>query len=204
MALVSPTFLPTTAVAQDAEMMQRAQERYKNMETLVADVQMTRHNTMVTKDVTATGKFYFKKTSKICLTFNDGADMLLTDGETFTMVADGKKQSVNASGNGQFESLKTLLQNFSAGQESDVDLSEIADIDMSREGNLMTVTVTPIVTDPKQKRKMLFSSFVVTLDTQKSELKSVRLNEKGQNYTQYDFSNFKQNAPVADAVFVAK
>lgn len=192
------------ANAQDAEMMQKAQERYKNMETLVADVVMTKHNTMVTKDVSSAGKFYFKKPSQLCLTFNDGADMLLTDGQTFTMVADGKKQSVNASGNGQFAALKTLLQNFSAGQESEIDLSEIADVDMEKAGNLVTLTIAPIVTDPKQKRKMLFSSFIVTVDQQKSELKSVRLNEKGQNYTQYDFKNFKVNVPVADAVFVAK
>jgi len=42
------------------------------------------------------------------------------------------------------------------------------------------------------------------IDKQKAELKSVRMNEKGQNYTQYDFSNFKQNGVVDDAVFVAQ
>ncbi|MBR0036205.1 MAG: outer membrane lipoprotein carrier protein LolA [Bacteroidales bacterium] len=194
----------TPVQAQDADMMQKAQERFKNMETLEADVVMTKHNTMVTKDVTSKGKFYFKKPSKMTMSFNDGADLLLMDGQNFTMVKDGKKQTVNGSGNSQFEALKTLMQNFSAGQESDVDLSDIADVDMEKKGDLVVLTITPIVTDPKQKRKMLFSSFVVTIDQKKTELKSVRMNEKGENYTEYAFSNFKVNGDVPDSLFVAK
>ncbi len=190
--------------AQDAEMMQKAQEKFKNMQTLEADVVMTKHNTMVTKDVTSNGKFYFKKPSKMTLVFNAGKDVLLMDGQSFTMVKDGNKQTMNAQGNSQFEALKTLMQNFSAGQESDVDLSDIADVDMEKAGDLIKMTITPIVSDPKEKRKMMFTSFVVTIDQKKSELKSVRMNEKGQNFTQYDFSNFKQNGNIADAVFTAK
>lgn len=197
-------FIPCASNAQDAEMMQKAQEKFKNMQTLTADVTMTKHNTMVTKDVTSQGKFYFKKPSKLCMTFNAGQDMLLMDGQVFTMVNDGKKQSVNGGGNSQFEALKTLMQSFSAGQETEIDLSEIADVDMEKAGDLITMTITPIVTDPKQKRKMMFSSFIVKLDAKKSELKSIRLNEKGQNYTQYDFSNFKLNATVDESVFIAK
>jgi len=190
------------ARAQDAEAMQKAQERFKAMQTLEADVVVTKHNTMVSKDVVTKGKFYFKKPSKMCL--RAGADVLLMDGQNFTMVKDGKAQTMNGSGNSQIEALKTLMQNFSAGQESDIDLSEIADVDVENDGSRMTLTITPIVTDPKQKRKQMFSSFVVVIDKQKAELKSVRMNEKGQNYTQYDFSNFKQNGVVDDAVFVAK
>jgi outer membrane lipoprotein-sorting protein len=194
----------TSVQAQDADIMQKAQERFKNMETLEADVVMTKHNTMVTKDVTSKGKFYFKKPSKMTMSFNDGADMLLMDGQTFTMVKDGKKQTMSGNGNSQLEALKTLLQNFSAGQESEVDLSDIADVDMERNGDLVVITVTPIVTDAKQKRKMMFTSFVVTVNTKKSELRTVRMNEKGENYTEYEFSNFKVNGNVPDAVFVAK
>ena len=190
------------ASAQDEEMMQKAQERFKNMQTLQADVTVTKHNTMVTKDVVNKGEFYFKKPSKMCL--KAGKDILLMDGENFTMVMDGKAQTMSGKGNSQMEALKGVMQNFSAGQESEIDLSDIADVDVEKSGNTMTLTITPIVTDPKQKRKQLFQSFVVVIDQKKAELKSVRLNEKGQNYTQYDFSNFKQNGPIEDSVFVAK
>ena len=81
------------ASAQDDEMMQKAQERFKNMQTLQADVTVTKHNTMVTKDIVSKGKFYFKKPSRMCLTA--GTDVLLMDGEKFTMVMDGKSQTMS-------------------------------------------------------------------------------------------------------------
>ncbi len=203
--VASPISAPWQHVlAQDSDMMQKAQERFKNMETLEADVVMTKHNVMVTKDVTSKGKFYFKKPSKMSLIFNNGADLLLVDGENFTMVKDGKKQSMSGKGNSQLEALKTLMQNFSAGQESEVDLSEIADVDMEKKGNLVVMSIAPIITDAKQKRKMLFSSFVVTIDQKKGELQSIRMNEKGENFTEYTFSNFQLNGGVPDAAFVAK
>lgn len=182
-------------------MMQKAMERYKNMNTLTASVTQTRHNTMVTKDIVSKGNFYFKKPDKMCMSFNNGKDMMLMNGDTFTIVKDGVRNTAKGGGNEQLQALTTILKNFSAGQESDIDLSEIADIDMEKKGNLMIMTVTPIVADAKAKRRMMFTSFVVTIDQKAGELKSLRMNEKGKNYTQYDFSDFKLNAPVNDSVF---
>lgn len=192
------------AFAQDAELMKKAQERYKNMTTLEADVQVTKHNTMLTKDMVSAGKFYFKKPSKMCLSVTDGSEMMLMNGDSFTIVKNGQKQTMNGKGNSQLESFKTLMQNFTAGQESEVDLSDVADVDMETKGNIVTLTVTPIVSDPKQKRKMMFTSFVIVIDQKASELKSVTMNEKGGNYTKYDFSNFKMNGNISDSVFSAK
>ena len=51
--------------AQDAEMMQKAMERFKNMTTLTADVTQTKHNSMVAKDIVSKGDFYIKKPNKL-------------------------------------------------------------------------------------------------------------------------------------------
>ena len=190
-----------TASAQDAEMMQKAMERFKNMSSLTANVTQTKHNSMVAKDITSKGNFYFKKPNKMCMTFNEGKDMMLMNGETFTIVKDGVRNTAQSGGNEQLQALTAILKNFSAGQESDIDLSDIADVDMEKKGNLVIMTVTPIVSDPKAKRRQMFTSFVVTIDQKAGELKSLRMNEKGQNYTNYDFSNFQLNAPVNDSVF---
>ena len=203
--ILSTLFIIMVAIcslhAQDDEMMQRAMERFKDMTSLTADVTQTKHNSMVTNDIVSKGNFYFKKPNKMCMSFNNGKDMMLMDGENFTMVKDGVRNTANGGGNDQLQALKTIIKNFSAGQESDIDLSEIADIDMEKKGNLMVMTITPIVTDAKAKRRQMFSSFVVTIDQKAGELKSLRMNEKGKNYTQYDFSNYKLNAPVNDSVF---
>lgn len=191
----------TAAFAQDAEMMQKAMERFKGMNTLTANVTQTKHNTMVAKDIASKGNFYFKKPNKMCMTFNEGKDMMLMNGESFTIVKDGVRNTAQSGGNEQLQSLTAIIKNFSAGQETDIDLSDIADVDMEKKGNLVVMTVTPIVSDPKAKRRQMFTSFVVTIDQKAGELKSLRMNEKGSNYTQYDFSNFQLNAPVNDSVF---
>lgn len=191
-----------TLVAQDEEMMKQAQQRFKEMKTLSAPVTQTRHNAMLADDVVTKGMFYFKKPSNMCLTFEGGKDMLLIKGDEFTMVRDGKPSTMSAKGNTQMEALKTLLKNFSTGQESDVSLDEVADVDVEREGDLMTMTIQPRVADAKARRKMLYRSFVVVVDLKAGALKSVRLNEKGANYTLYTFGEFTLDAPVPDSHFL--
>ena len=95
-------FACASLFAQKAEI-QQAVERYKNMNTLTAAVTWTRHNAAVTQDVVTQGHFYFKKPGRMCMTFNDGKDMLLMDGNTFAMVTDGKKSVAKGEGSNQFE-----------------------------------------------------------------------------------------------------
>ena len=184
----------------DEELMKQAMERYKDMQTLTAPVTQTKHNVALQKDQVAKGQFYFKKPDSMVLTFNDGKDMLLMRDRQFTMVSAGKATTMSGK-NEQMEALKSLLASFTAGEESDVALEDLADVDVEREGTRLTMTVTPIVSDPKAKRRMMYTSFVVTIDTKEGALKTLRLNEKGKNYTQYDFGKFTVDAAVDDAVF---
>lgn len=183
--------------------MQQAMEGYKNLTTLTAKVTKVVHNTMVTKDQTTTGMFYFKKPAQLCITTNGGKDKLLTDGEAFTIVQNGKASTASGKGNSSLTPLVNAIKGLTSGS-GDADLSDVADVDMEREGNLMTMTITPIVKSAAERRKMMFQSFVITIDTKAGELRSIRLNEKGQNYQQYNFSDFKTDVPINDAVFSAK
>ncbi len=192
------------AQSENDDMMARVQERFKNMQTLTAPVTQTRHNALLTDDVVSKGTFYFKKPVSMCLSFNNGADMLLMKDDQFIMVRDGKSSAMRGKGNSQMEALKTLLKNFSAGQESDVSIDDFADVEVERDGDLMEMTIIPRIEDAKARRKMLYSSFVVTVDTKAGELKSIRLNEKGTNYTHYDFGKFQVDVPIDDKVFNVK
>ncbi len=187
------------AESQDSEVM----DKYKNMKTLAADVTMTRHNIALAKDQISKGKFYFKKPDAMVMTFNNGKDMLLMKDGKFTMVSDGKAATASGS-NSQLDALKTMFTSFTTGQESDVQLEDVADVDAERDGDILTMTITPRISDPKERRKMLYQSYVVVINTKVGDLNSIRLNEKGKNYTQYNFSNFKFDGPVDDAVFTIK
>lgn len=187
------------AFAQETDI-RNATERYKNMNTLATTVVRTRHNAVFTEDQVTTGNFYFKKPDKMCIRFNEGKDVLLMNGHTFVMITDGKKSTAQGEGNKQLESLQALFKGLVSGEE-EANLNEWANVEMNKQGQVCTLTLTPIVSDPKEKRKMLFFSFVLTLDLQSAELKSLRMNEKGENYTQYDFSNYVFDGEINDNTF---
>lgn len=187
------------ASAQD-DVMQQAMEGYKNLTSLQANVKKTVHNTMVTKDQVSNGMFYFKKPAKMCITTNDGKDKLLTDGESFTIVQNGKASTAKGSGNSSLTPLVNAIKGMTSG-DSDTDLSEVADVDVENEGNKMVMTIVPITKTAAEKRKLIYQSFVITIDTKVGELRSIRLCSKGDNWEQYDFSNFKKDVTIKDEVF---
>jgi len=204
LALVgSLTLTVNQSVAQDQNVMKQAMAGYKNLTSMTAKVTKKVHNEMVTKDVVTTGTFYFKKPAKMCISTNAGKDKLLTDGETFTIVQNGKASSTSAKGNTALTPLITALKNITSGKE-DADLSDVADVDMEREGDKLIMTITPIIKKAADRKKMLYQSFVITIDQKAGELRSVRLNGKGKNWEQYDFSDFKTDAKVDDSVFVVR
>ena len=61
----------------------------------------------------------------------------------------------------------------------------------------VVLTIKPEAGD----KKMMFTSFVLTIDTRAQELRSIRMTQKGSNYTEYKFSNYKLKAAVDDKVF---
>lgn len=183
--------------------MKQAMESYKNLTSLTAKVKKTTHNEMVTKDQVSTGMLYFKKPAKVCITTNGGKDMLLTDGQTFTIVQNGKANTASGKGNAALTPLVNAINSLTSGNP-DVELSDVADVDMERDGNLLILTVAPIVKSAADRKKLMYQSFVVTVDQKASELRSVRLNGKGKNYDLYEFSGFQMDAQVSDAVFQVK
>ena len=89
----------STSVFAQEDVMKQAMEGYKNLTTLSAKVTKTVHNEMVTKDLVTKGDFFFKKPAKMVITTNQGKDKLLTDGENFTIVNNGKASTASGKGN---------------------------------------------------------------------------------------------------------
>ncbi len=191
--------LAPSAQAQD-DVMRQAMEGYRNLNSLTAKVTRTVHNDMVANDKVTRGTFYFKKPARMCVSTNGGKDMLLTDGESFTIVQDGRPTTATGRGNSSLTPLVNAIKGIASGN-SDVDLSDVADVDMERQGDKLIMTIAPIVRNATERRKMLFQSYVITIDQKAGQLRSIRLNGKGSNYEQYDFSDFQFDAPVSDSVF---
>ena len=191
--------LPCLALtAQEADI-RRLAEHYADVQTLSATVTRTRHNVLLAQDEVTRGHFFLKKPGKMCLSFDDNKDMLLMESGTFTLVEQGRR-TVAKGRNGQvLGALGSVLRGLFADGSYVPD--EAATVTVEQSGNRCILTVTPLLKNAKEKRRLMFTSFVLTLDNASGRLLSLRMSERGENYTQYDLTGHQPGAAVSDIVF---
>lgn len=177
----------TICIAQQADF-QKAVARYKNATNVTASVTKTTHKQAVAKDVTSKGTLTMKRPATVSIVIDGGKDQLLMEGSTFTMVVKGKKHTTSSQKNVQFASFQTVFESILSGGQKDI--SKLGDLTVIKQGGNLVLTITPQADSKKAARRMLFSSFVLTIDTKTSELKSLRMNERA-GYTDYTFSGFQ-------------
>ena len=187
--------------AQRAELY-KAAERFKDVHALKTDVTQTKHNAALTEDISASGHFFYQEPDRCSMVFADIKEMLLAVDDTFVMVRDGKQHVAKAKGRGNnpFEVLSDVFRKLLSADEK-ADLSELADVSLSRKGDFCTITITPATTSNKTRRRLMYTSCIATVDLKAAELRSVRIYERGENYTQYDFTNYVFNAGIDADVF---
>jgi hypothetical protein len=182
--------LPLSLCAQSKDYKQ-AIAKYQNAQTVTATATRRRHKSAVAQDETAQGQFTIKQSQrKVNISVNGGKDQLDMQGDAFTMTVGGKAHKTSSKTNPQFATFQAVLENIMTGGQT-ADISQRTDVSLEKAGTDIILTITPEATTKKAKRRMMFTSFVITLDSKTSEIKSLRMNEKGQNYTQYDFTNYR-------------
>lgn len=187
----------TVTLAQNAYY-QKAVAKYKSVSSLTASATKTKHKASVAKDAVSQGTFYMKKPNKVLITFNKGKDALLMNGTNFTMTVNGRKFKTNSTTNPQFKTFQNVLESIFTG--GNVDLSKNNDVEITKSGSNVILTITPVM-DKKKAKRQLFTSFVLTIDSKTSELRTMRMNEKKGGYTEYRFSGYQLGAKVSDAIF---
>ena len=183
------TFLPLSVSAQNADL-QKAVARYKKSTTVTASATKTSHKDAIAKDVVTKGKLTMKKPSDVGIVIDGGQDQLLMHGSDFTMVVKGKSHKTSSQKNPQFATFQAVFEYILRGGEGD--LSKLSDLSVKRQGTDIVLTITPQADSKKAQRRMLFSSFVLIIDQKTSELKALRMNERG-GYTEYTFTGHKFN-----------
>ena len=191
--------LPCLALtAQEADI-RRLAEHYADVQTLSATVTRTRHNVLLAQDEVTRGHFFLKKPGKMCLSFDDNKDMLLMESGTFTLVEQGRRMVAKGRNGQVLGALGSVLRGLFADGNYVPD--EAATVTVEQSGNRCILTVTPLLKNAKEKRRLMFTSFVLTLDNASGRLLSLRMNERGENYTQYDLTGHQPGAAVSDIVF---
>ena len=116
-----------------------------------------------------------------------GKEALDMHGTSFTMTMKGKPHKTSSKTNPQFKTFQAVWESILSGG---TDLSKINELEMKKEGADIVITITPKVKGKAAKR-MMFSSFVLVINGKNGEVKSLCMNEKGQNYTLYTFSDYQ-------------
>ena len=179
----------TFSVAQNADL-QKAVAKYKKVSTVTAAATKTSHKDAIAKDVVTKGTLTMKKPADVSISIDGGKDQLVMHGSEFTMVVKGKSHKTSSQTNPQFATFQAVFEYILNGGEGD--LSKLSDLAITKQVNNIVLTITPKADSKKAQRRMLFSSFVLTLDKATSELKALRMNERG-GYTEYTFTGHKFN-----------
>lgn len=139
-------------------------------------VTKTTHKKAVKTDVVTTGTLTIRKPEYICISTDGDKDQLIMDGTKFTMTMGGRQHVTDSKKNPQFATFHTVLKaviNQQAIPQSD-------DMTVVTKGNTTTVTIVPT-----GKKRQLFTSFVLTVNAKTKALRTLRMNGRGEDYTEY-------------------
>lgn len=143
------------------------------------NVTRTRHQAALTTDAVTTGTLTIRKPDYICISTDGGRDQLLMDGTKFTMTMGGKLHETDSQQNPQFDTFQKVLHAVINAQP----IPECEDMTVETKNGQRTITITP---STKKKRQM-FTSFVLVVDEKTSAFRQLRMNERADNYINYDF-----------------
>ena len=123
------------------------------------------HSKAVKTDVVTTGDVTIRKPDYICISTDGGKDQLLMDGTQFTMTQKGKKHVTDSRKNPLFSDFHAVLKAV-----------------INHQPIPQTITITP-----SGKKRQMFTSFVLVVDSKSSTMKRLRMNGRSESYTEYTF-----------------
>lgn len=175
-----------TCVSQNIEF-QKATSKFKSASRVTAVAVRVDHKAAIAKDDKVSGTMTIVSPNKINISVTDGKEQLDMNGDNFTMVMRGREHKTSSKKDNQFVAFQAVLNAIIQGDESR--LANVPGITLTQTDDIITINMDPTVGQAKKKR-MMFSSFIITLDTKKGEMRSLRMNGRGKNYIEYTFSGF--------------
>lgn len=141
-------------------------------------VTKTTHKKAVKTDVVTTGTLTIRKPSYICISTDNDRDQLIMDGTKFTMTMGKKKHVTDSLRNPMFATFQAVLEAVINGRP----IPAGDDLTISKNGGVETITITPT-----GKKRQMFTSFVLVVDTKTSSFKTLRMNDRSGGYMEYTF-----------------
>jgi hypothetical protein len=136
------------------------------------------HKKALKTDVVTTGTLTIRKPSYVCISTDENRDQLIMDGTKFTMTMGKKKHVTDSRRNPMFATFQAVLEAVING--SSIPAGD--NLTVTKNGGVETITITPT-----GKKRQMFTSFVLVVDTKTSTFKTLRMNDRSGGYMEYTF-----------------
>ena len=149
--------------------------------------------------VTSKGKFFYRKSNKICMEYSRPLNYLIViNGSKLKVISDGKKSIMNLSSNKMMNQMQDMLTACMVG-----DLSKMAPnyrLEYFEDARYYLVKIKPV----SKAVQAYIVGIDIYLDKKDMSVYKLRLNETATNYTEYEFYNKRFNSLKDDAKFAVR
>lgn len=165
-------------------------------QTITCDFEQVKYMSVLANTNKSKGKFYYKKTQKICLEYtNPQGNLIVMNGVKFKIQTNGKATVVKMNSNPMMRQMGNML---TACMTGNLDLFGNQSVSEYYENqSYYTVVISPT----NRRVKSYLKQIVLRFDKDDMTLSSMKMNENDTDYTLYEFSDKKLNGNVDDDKF---
>jgi outer membrane lipoprotein-sorting protein len=174
--------------------MQKINQANHAYTSITASFKQTRHLSMVGENSISGGSFYYLKPDKLAMKYTQPAgDVLLINGNQFTLVAAGKEKKISSK-NAKMEGMKTIL---SACLQGDIAQMGATKITCSENAGYYV-----IIADINEKlNKSAIRRVIASYEKTGGAIASIQTIEADGSYTLYELTDKKFNQPLEEEIF---
>ncbi|HLP19354.1 MAG TPA: outer membrane lipoprotein carrier protein LolA [Chitinophagales bacterium] len=187
-----------TPVKDAAALQKNILEASKKINTIQCDMAQEKSMAMLTEKAVSKGKFYFKKSDKVRLEYQQPAkNLIVMNGEKMMMQDDKKASKMDMHRSKMFQQLSSIIVGSINGTLFN---GKDFTVSFAESKTLVEVTLKPI---NKIMRNYL-SNIVMVMDKKDYTAVSIKMNEPSGDNTLISFSNKQLNVALGDELFVVK
>ncbi len=181
----------------EAEILTKISENGAAIATIESRFSQRKHAKALKNDALSSGRFYYQKSDKVCMTYDTPhGDLLLMNGDDFVMVVGGKRSAANAQSNPMLKQMRTLLTACVSGDFERLKTGRNTKISvMETDQNYVLTTVFD------GSAKKYYADIVLTFDKNSLALQILRMNEANGNFTEYRFEKPVFNQSIDAKIF---
>lgn len=177
----------------------RLAKEAQTVQSIESDFTQVKYLDVLDEKVTSKGKFYYKKSNRICMEYAHPMNYLIViNGAKLKIVSDGKKSVMNLSSNKMMNQMQDMLTACMVG-----DLSKMAPnyrLEYFEDASYYLVKIKPV----SKAVQAYIAGIEIYLSKKDMSVYKLRLSETATNYTEYEFYNKRFNSLKDETKFTVR